>query len=148
MIRSIILGFVTGFLAVLLFHQGTAWLLHHYGNHIPSVVSIFGTVVPPYNMAPTQPFGVPTIFSQAFFGGLWGILLANILRNSTLPDLLFGLVFGALVLTLVAFTLVAYLKGAPFFANGNRATWWRAGLYNGMWGFGTALMLRHLGNRN
>ncbi len=50
--------------------------------------------------------------------------------------------FGALALALVAFTLVADLKGLPAFAGGNKQAWWRALLYHGAWGWGTALTLR------
>jgi hypothetical protein len=141
MLRTILLGFVAGFVAVLVFHQGTAFLLYHVGNDIPAVVSVFGRTSAPFNMAPTQPLGVPVVLSQAFWGGVWGIVLAALLNRLRIPALLFSFVFGALALTLVAFTVVAALKGLPSFAGGNRQVWARAGLYNGAWGFGTALML-------
>jgi len=54
------------------------------------------------------------------------------------PALLLGTVFGALVLTSVAVTLVPYLKGLPGW---NGAIPWRGLLYNGAWGWGVALML-------
>lgn len=148
--RTIILGFFTGFVAVLVFHQGTAFLLHHLGNGVPGVVGIFGTTGAPFNLAPVPPFGVPTVVSQAFWGGVWGILLAAMLRRPmgvSLPDLLFGFVFGALAPTLVAFTVVAAAKGLPLFAGGNRLAWWRAGLLDGAWGWGTALLLRSFPRR-
>src|SRR3712207_7761095 len=47
--------------------------------------------------------------------------------------------FGAIVLTVVGFTLVATLKGLPTFAGGNKQVWWRVGLLNGVWGWGAAL---------
>ncbi|MBD0274614.1 MAG: hypothetical protein ICV73_22125, partial [Acetobacteraceae bacterium] len=72
----------------------------------------------------------------------WGIVLAALLRGRRPAALLLGLVLGALALTLVAFTLVASLKGLPTFAGGNKQVWWRALLYNGAWGWGTALTLR------
>lgn len=144
MLKTIILGFVTGFIAVLVFHQGTAFLLHHIGNGIPAVVEIFGRTNAPFNLAPVVPFGVPAVISAAFWGGVWGILLAAIIRTTSVPDLLFGFVFGALVLTFVGFTLVASLKGLPMYASGNKLIWWRAGLLNGAWGWGTALLLRTL----
>jgi hypothetical protein len=145
--KTVVLGFIAGFLATLIFHQGTAFLLHHIRNQYPAVVHVFGQTPAAFNMAPTRPFGVPQVISLAFWGGLWGILLAAILRNSDLPDLLFGAVFGAVVTTLVAFTVVAYLKGLPQMAGGNRQIWWRAGLYNAAWGWGTALLLRPLALR-
>ena len=134
MSTTILLGFLAGFIAVLLFHQGTAFLLHHIGNGIPAVTSLFGRVGPP--------FGVPRVISAAFWGGVWGILLAWLLSRGRVPDLLFGFVFGALALTLVAFTLVATLKGLPRFAGGNPQIWARAALYNGAWGWGAVLLLR------
>ncbi|MFC7539948.1 hypothetical protein ACFQU2_11475 [Siccirubricoccus deserti] len=68
-------------------------------------------------------------------------MLAALLQRASLPALLTGFIFGALALTLVAFTLVATMKGLPLFAGGNKQVWLRAGLYNGAWGFGTALLL-------
>ena len=145
--KSISLGFVAGFLAVLVFHQGTAFLLNNYGSTLPDLVAVLGRTGPPFNMAPTAPLGVPTVLSQAFWGGLWGIALAAILRAVPVPDLLFGFVFGAVVVTLVAFTVVAQMKGLPMFAGGNRQTWLRAGLLDGAWGWGCAFLLRPLAIR-
>jgi len=119
MSRTILAGFIAGFIAVLVFHQGTAFLLHHVGNGIPALVAVFGRVGPPFNLAPVPPFGVPTVLSQAFWGGVWGVVFALALARLRPPALLFGFVAGALALTLVAFTLVATLKGQPSFAGGN-----------------------------
>lgn len=138
MLRTIVLGFVAGFIAVLVFHQGTAFLLYHVGNDIPAVVSVFGRTSPPFNMAPTRPLGVPVVLSQAFWGGVWGIVLAWILATLRPPAILFSTIFGALALTAVAVTLVPYLKGLPTW---NGAIPWRGLLYNGAWGFGVALIL-------
>lgn len=142
--RTILQGFAAGFLAVLVFHQGTAVLLHLLTAKAGIAVGVFGRVPFPYSMAPVPPFGVPAVLSAAFWGGVWGVALAALLRGLRLPDLLFGFLFGALALTLVAFTLVASLKGLPPFAGGNRRIWWRALLYNGAWGWGAALLLRFL----
>lgn len=141
MTRTISLGFIAGLVAVLVFHQGAAFLLHHVGNEVPASLAVFGRVGPPYNMAPVPPFGVPTVLSQAFWGGVWGIAFAVVLDRVRPPALLFGFVAGALALTLVAFTVVATLKGLPSFAGGNTQIWARAGLLNGAWGWGTALLL-------
>ena len=119
-------------------------MLFKFGNDIPSVVAIFGKTNAPFNMAATKPLRVPVIFSQAFWGGMWGILLAFILRRTRVPDLLFSVVFGALALTFIAVTLVPALKGLPTW---NGAIPWRGLLYNGAWGLGTALMLRPLAIR-
>lgn len=142
--KPIMLGFIAGFLAVLVFHQGTAFLLHHYGNDIPAVVKAIGRTGAAFDMTPTRPFGVPRVISLAFWGGVWGILLAGLIRGSSLPDLLSGLLFGALLPTIVALTLVAWLKGLPGW---NGAIPWRALLLNGAWGWGTAFLLRPLALR-
>jgi len=141
--RTILLGFAAGFLAVLVFHQGAAVLLHLLTVKAGVGAGLIGRVPFPYRMASVPPFGVPQVISSAFWGGVWGVMLAVLLRGlPRLPDLLFGFLFGAFVLTVVGFTLVATLKGLPTFAGGNKQIWWRAGLVNGAWGWGAALMLR------
>ena len=138
MLKTILLGFIAGFVAVPVFHQGSAFLLYHVGNDIPTVVSIFGKTTAPFNMAPTKPLGVPVIFSQSFWGGVWGVVVTLILVKLRPPAILFATVFGAVALTAVAVSLVPYLKGLPTW---NGAIPWRGLLYNGAWGFGLALML-------
>lgn len=138
MARTILIGFIAGFVAVLVFHQGTAFLLHGFGNDIPAVVGVFGKTAPPFNMAPTKPLGVPVVLSQAFWGGVWGVVLTLILVRLRPPAILFSTLFGALALTAVGVTLVPWLKGLPTW---NGAIPWRRLLYNGAWGFGVALML-------
>jgi hypothetical protein len=141
MARWLLPGFLAGFVAVLVFHQGTAFLLHHVGNDIPALAAVFGRTGPPFNMARLPPLGGPTVLSLAFGGGVWGGVLALVLVRIRPPALLFGFVFGALALSFVAFTVVAALKGLPAFAGGNPQIWARAGLLNGAWGWGTALLL-------
>jgi len=138
MLRILLLGFIAGFVAVPVFHQGTAFLLYHVGNDIPAVVAFFGKTNAPFNLAPTKPLGVPVIGSQSFWGGVWGMVLTLILVKLRPPAILFATVFGAVALTAVAVSLVPYLKGLPTW---NGAIPWRGLLYNGAWGFGLALML-------
>ncbi|MFI5001579.1 MAG: hypothetical protein ACHQK9_17005 [Reyranellales bacterium] len=58
--KTIVIAFVAGFASVLVFHQLGLWIANelHYAR------------VPLYNMRPVPPFGVPTILSLAFWGGL------------------------------------------------------------------------------
>ncbi len=84
MMRILLSGFIAGALSVLIFHQGSAFLLHHIGNDIPAVVSVFGKAAAPFNMAPTKPLGVPAIASQCFWGGVWGVVLALFFVSSSL----------------------------------------------------------------
>jgi hypothetical protein len=55
MIRIVLSGFIAGALSVLIFHQGSVFLLHHIGNDIPAVVAVFGKAAAPFNMARQSP---------------------------------------------------------------------------------------------
>ena len=133
------LAFIAGFVSVLLFHQGVLALLHAV-NFTPGA---------PYATAPTQPFGIPQIWSSAFWGGIWGLIwvaIAPRFRNDK-SYWLAALVFGAIVPTLVAWFVVAPLKGQPI-AGGWKLVGIVTGLLvNGAWGIGTAVLLRLFSRR-
>ena len=133
------LGFIAGFVSVLLFHQGMLALLHAV-NFTPRA---------PYSTAPTQPLGIPQIWSNAFWGGIWGLILVVIAprfrhdKNYWLG----ALVFGAIAPTLVAWFVVAPLKGQPI-AGGWKLVGIVTGLLvNGAWGVGTAGLLKLFSRR-
>src|SRR6516165_8179289 len=69
--RLLILGFVAGFVAVLIFHQGL-WYLFNQIDLIPPER-------PAWPLDPTPPFSVPSVISKAFWGGVWGAVLALLL---------------------------------------------------------------------
>src|ERR1041385_1032437 len=69
--RWLVVGFVSGAVSVLLFHQVIAALLHAIGI----------TPRAPYSMQPTQPLGVAQLWSIVFWGGVWGVVLAVALRK-------------------------------------------------------------------
>src|SRR5438045_9014988 len=69
-ITRLALGFVAGFLATLTFHQIGIWVLHAVG-YVP--FAAWGT-------APKPPFGVPSVISLSFWGGVWGIIFVLIER--------------------------------------------------------------------
>ena len=129
-------SFVAGFISVLLFHQPVLALLYSIG-FIPSS---------PYPMAPTHPFGIPQIWSSAFWGGVWGIVL-SILTFRTRRDLRYWLsisLFSAVAVTAVFLFIVLPLRGQPV-AGGWRLNLIATGLMvNGAWGVGTALLLQWL----
>jgi hypothetical protein len=136
--RNVVLGFVAGFIAVLLFHQPALSLLSHLG------LVKAGT----YNFSPVGPLHVPQVISLAFWGGVWGVLFAFV--QARFPRgaryWLFALLFGALLPTLVAWFVVAPMKGQPL-AAGWQANRMLTGLIiNGAWGLGTAILFT-LGNR-
>jgi hypothetical protein len=134
--RWLLVGFVSGALAVLLFHQGTAALLH----------ALELTRRAPYSMAATAPFGVPQLWSIAFWGGVWGVLLAAALvqlRGAAL--IAAAAVFGAVLPTLVAWFVVGPLKGQPVAAGFVPAAMLIGPIVNGAWGLGTGIGLALFG---
>jgi hypothetical protein len=130
--RWLLTGFVAGAIAVLVFHQGAFAMLHAMGV----------TPRTPYSMQATAPFGIPQIWSTTFWGGVWGLLLALALHRLDGPRLVFAsIVFGAIVPTLVAWFVVAPLKGQPMaggFAGAAMAT---GIIVNAAWGLGTGALL-------
>ena len=61
LVKLSILGFIAGFLAVLIFHQ-TTWYLLNLGGLIP-------LDRPAWPLDPIPPYGVPSVISKAFWGG-------------------------------------------------------------------------------
>lgn len=132
-VQKIVIGFIAGFLAVLAFHQPVLLFL----------ASIGFAEAATYSMQATVPLGVPQVLSLAFWGGVWGILFALI--EGQLPRgatyWILALLFGAIFPTLVAWFLVAPLKGQAM-AGGWDAYRMMTGLIiNGAWGVGTGLFL-------
>ena len=130
--RKYVLGFVAGFLATLLFHQPALAALTALGLAKASV----------YSMLATKPLGVPVAISISFWGGVWGLVFAAL--EAKFPKgagyWLSALAFGSLALTLVAWFVVAPLKGLPV-AGGWQVPRMLTGLMvNGVWGIGTALI--------
>ncbi len=129
-------GFLAGFLATLIFHQlmlSLLWALK---------IAPFG----PFPMAPTQPFGVPAVFSLAFWGGVWGILFALVdgLFPARFGYWLTAFLFGGIFPSLVALLVVLPLKGRPMGGGWHAPLLITAFLINGAWGVGTGLFLKML----
>jgi hypothetical protein len=128
-------GFAAGWAATLAAHQPAIGVLHWLGA-IPN---------PPFRTGATQPFGVPQVWSLAFWGGVWGsALVLAAARQRLLPLLLFGIVFGAVLPTLAGWFLVAPLRGQPVAQGWNLGRMWIGPLVNGIWGLGTVLFWRGL----
>src|SRR5260370_39794840 len=99
---TLVLAFIAGALAVPVFHQ-ILFLVLHLAGIIP---------VPPFDMTPTKPFGVPALVSISFWGAVWGVVFAL-----TLPRWLHGtaywaaeLVAGDVAMTRVYMLLVGSLQ--------------------------------------
>jgi len=132
LLRMAMIGFAAGALSVLVFHQGTVALMHLAG-FVPN---------PPFPSRAVPPFGLPQLASMAFWGGVWGIVIAAILAaRPAWPPMLVGLLVGAIGCVLVGFTLVAALRGQPLMAVFDTNRWWRSILINGAFGWGVGVLV-------
>ncbi len=130
----LVFAFFAGFIAVLVFHQGMLAILHAAGM----------TPRAAFPVEPTRPFHVPTVWSWAFWGGVWGVIFAFVDRffGKGAGYWISAVIFGSLALTLVAWFVVAAIKGQPL-AGGWKGHVMMVGLLvNGAWGLGTALLLK------
>ncbi|MGH6734596.1 MAG: hypothetical protein ACRECX_00740 [Methyloceanibacter sp.] len=135
-LKLLIFGFAAGFLATLIFHQGL-WYVFNLTGVIPPDR-------PAWPVDPIPPWGVPSVLSKAFWGGVWGLALTPVLAHlSGASYWAAWILVGAIALTLVAFFVVPPLKGEPMQAMGPRFLIGLAA--NGAWGFGTALLLQVFG---
>lgn len=127
-LKLLINFFISGFLSTLIFHQGTFGLLY--------LIKILPML--PYNMTPTEPFGVPAVISLSFFGGLWGLLIGLLIHND--PPKKYWIkstLLGSIGPTFVAFAVVFPLKGISF----NSLMIPIGLLLNAMWGLGLGLLI-------
>jgi hypothetical protein len=130
--RWLVAGAISGALAVIIFHQSAAALLHAM-QLVPR---------PAFSLAPTSPFGIPQLWSLAFWGAVWGVILAAVLARLDGARLIgAALVFGALFPTLVAWFVVAPLKGQAVASGWVPAAMAIGPIVNGAWGLGTGIGL-------
>ena len=134
----ILIAFISGFLSVLIFHQPMLIVL--------KAIALAPDKVTPYAMTSTSPLGVPRVLSLAFWGGIWGLILAVIVTwMRGLGYWLSGLIIGASGPSLVNWFVVQPLKGEPVgggWAIPDIAT---ALIVNAAWGLGTVILFRLLG---
>lgn len=127
--HRIVIGFLAGFIATLIFHQGMLGTLHAL-NIAP---------IAPFSLRPTSPLGVPQVWSLAFWGGVWGIVygFGEGLLTRWLGYWLGATLFGAILPTLAYRFIVMPLKGLPTgkLSAGLLIT---GLLVNAAWGLGTA----------
>jgi hypothetical protein len=131
--RKLVLGFIAGFFAVLLFHQPVVAILAQIGLIKAGV----------YSLTATAPFGVPQVISLSFWGGVWGIIYALVEHRFPRGGLywLYAFLFGAIFPSLVAWFIVSPIKHNPVAAGWQPARLLTGFLANGAWGFGTGLLL-------
>ena len=130
---KLLLGFIAGFLATLLFHQPVLALLTQMGVAKANV----------YAMTATAPLGVPQVISLAFWGGVWGMVFAAIEGHFPRGAAYWvcALLFGAIFPTLCAWFVVAPMKGLPLAAGWQLNRMIVGPIVNGAWGIGTGLLL-------
>jgi hypothetical protein len=122
-------AFIAGFFSTLIFHQGLLLLLSISGL-VPAIS---------YNLKPTEPFGVPSVLSLSFFGGLWGILLwLVVIKNKGAKYWFKSWLFGALAPTIVAIIIIFPLKGIKF----SLPIVFLGFILNSFWGIGTGLLMQ------
>ena len=134
--RWLLVGFLCGAASVLIFHQGALALLH----------ALALTPRGPYPMTASAPLGVPVIWSLTFWGGVWGVILAAALaRVRGSAFIVWSTVFGAIAPTLVAWLIVAPMKGQPIAAGFAPMAMAIGPIVNAAWGLGTGLGLALFG---
>lgn len=131
--RRIVLPFLAGFLATIIFHQMAVAILHAAGF----------TPRAAWEMQPAPPFGIPAVISLSFWGGVWGAIMIPLIdRYRGSRYWVAALVFGAVLPTLVAWFIVAPIKHQPIAAGWKPASMVLGPIVNGVWGLGTAAFYR------
>jgi hypothetical protein len=131
-VLPIVSAFAAGAIGILIFHQGSGWLLNMIGIYPEQ-----------YRTRALPPFGVPQIFSQCFWGGLWGIVLSWTLAHwrSNVNYWLLAFAFGLIAPTLVGWFVVPLLKGTPIMGGPPWLIQAVRPFPNAIWGIGTAWLL-------
>lgn len=126
-------GFIAGFLAVLTFHQAMVGILH--------ATDVIGGA--PFSLTPVPPFRVPLLIDLCFWGGVWGLAFAFVVRWVPGSALIQGILLG------IAAVLAAHLLVAPLGGGSITQGWEFHGIavslaINCFWGIGVALLLPSL----
>ena len=128
--------FVAGFIATLTFHQGTLAALY--------AAKLWPK--PPFPMAATKPFHIPAVLSLAFWGGVWGVALWQVVGGMVGASYWFyAIAFGAILPSLVALLVVFPAKGLPLAGGGDPKVIVPVLVLNGAWGLGVAVLMRLAG---
>jgi hypothetical protein len=125
---TVVAGFIAGVLSLLVFHQLGFYAAAELG---------FGRASP-YSMRPVPPWGVPTVISQAFWAGLWGIAAAFVVER--LPGVLKGplgwVLFADTIVLAINWFVVLPIKGVPMGGGFRLPGVVVVPVVYGLWGFG------------
>lgn len=128
-------AFLAGFISTLLFHQGLLAALHSADSSVPA----------PFDLTATAPLQAPAVISLAFWGGIWGIALWQLLKNHSGGRYwITTIVAGAIGPSAVALFIVMPLKGLGVAMGWNPQIIMGALLLNAAWGLGVGLLMRIL----
>jgi hypothetical protein len=130
----IALLFAVGFIAVVLFQQ-LAWFALLSAGIVPA------TAYQLWSFEPIPPFGVPSLISKGFWGGLWAIALGTLLAGQSGWRYWAGWVaISAVAITAVFLFVVTPLKGLQ--ADAPLAARFAIGaIVNAVWGAACAFQL-------
>ncbi len=136
LLPRLIVAFVAGFLSVLLFHQLALLLLHSIGFAPAKAIA--------YAMTATSPFGIPRVWSLAFWGGVWGVVLVLFVSFFRQGIRIWGtaLLLGAIAPSLVNWFIAMPLRGEPVGGGWQPNGIATSLILNGVWGVGTILLYR------
>ena len=137
----VVLGFIAGAIAVLIFHQGIIWLLS-----LSSGRGVFWSMAP---MQPVLPFTlrflsrvpIPDLVNKMFWGGAWGALFPFV--QGLLPGRMLwlkGLLYGWLILIVSNWLVLPLIIGNPVFAGGDPLRILNGALILGGFGLGLGLI--------
>ena len=128
-------AFIAGFISTLLFHQGLLAALHAADPNVPA----------PFNLTATDPLQVPAVISLAFWGGVWGIVLWQFMKNSAGSGYwLRAILIGSLGPSAVALFIVMPLKGLGVAMGWDPKIIVGALILNAAWGLGVGIFMKLL----
>jgi hypothetical protein len=138
-VKKLAFSFAAGAAAVLVFHQSMVLALHLLGA-IPNF---------PWSIRAIPPYGVPAIFNQMFWGGLWGVAFAALAHLIPIGNLFArGAVFGLIGPWLLGNgVLVPFFKNGTFLFGLNPMNMWRGALIGAAFGVGISVFMGLLGRR-
>jgi hypothetical protein len=136
LLKLAFIGFIAGFLATVIFHQGFIEILFKTGL-IPFKA---------YSMTPIHPLGVPSFISLSFWGGAWGILGLLTFKKYINQErfwlllAIFGGIFPPLIYCIIVIPVKHIDPSLILSPTGLLLMF----IINFIWGFGTALISKIL----
>lgn len=127
-------AFIAGVLAMLIFHQGLLAALHYLGR----------TRVSAWDMTPGWPVGLPLLGSWLVWGGIWGVLVWGLIRNTEAAGYYIGaIILGAILPGVVfLFGIMPLADQALWIAGWDKHFIAGVLLLQAFWGLGLALFMR------